>query len=123
MGWPTNYSGPQMDASLEKGRNLKVVDNGWIKLDSSIDNPIDLNSLKNPGNYSIFYWVNGPSLDEPSVRPINISIVSINEKIYQFITVGEWNFGSAISMIMAIIMMLMMMSVRKAEDRTQGRKE
>lgn len=41
----------------------------------------------------------------------------------QFITVGEWNFGSAISMIMAIIMMLMMMSVRKAEDRTQGRKE
>ena len=41
----------------------------------------------------------------------------------QFITVGEWNFGSAISMIMAIIMMLMMMAVRKAEDRTQGRKE
>ena len=41
----------------------------------------------------------------------------------QFITVGEWNFGSAISMIMAIIMMLMMMSVRKVEDRVQGRKE
>ena len=41
----------------------------------------------------------------------------------QFITVGEWNFGSAISMVMAIIMMLMMMSVRKVEDRVQGRKE
>ena len=27
----------------------------------------------------------------------------------QFITVGEWNFGSAISMIMAMIMMLLMM--------------
>lgn len=41
----------------------------------------------------------------------------------QFITVGEWNFGSAISMIMAIIMMLMMMVVRKVEDHNQGRKE
>lgn len=35
----------------------------------------------------------------------------------QFITVGEWNFGAAISMIMAIIMMLLMMVVRKAESR------
>lgn len=41
----------------------------------------------------------------------------------QFITVGEWNFGSAISMIIAIIMMLMMMAVRNIEKRNQGRKE
>lgn len=41
----------------------------------------------------------------------------------QFITVGEWNFGSAISMIMAIIMMLMMMAVRKVENHNQGGKE
>lgn len=41
----------------------------------------------------------------------------------QFITVGEWNFGSAISMIMAIIMMLLMMAVRKLETRNQGGKE
>ena len=41
----------------------------------------------------------------------------------QFITVGEWNFGSAISMIMAVIMMLLMMTVRKIEIRTQGGKE
>ena len=41
----------------------------------------------------------------------------------QFITVGEWNFGSAISMIMAIIMMLLMMAVRKIEIRNQGGKE
>lgn len=41
----------------------------------------------------------------------------------QFITVGEWNFGSAISMIMAVIMMLMMMAVRKVEIRNQGGKE
>lgn len=41
----------------------------------------------------------------------------------QFITVGEWNFGSAISMIMAMIMMLLMMLVRKIEIRNQGGKE
>ena len=41
----------------------------------------------------------------------------------QLITVGEWNFGSAISMIMAIIMMLMMMAVRKVEIHNQGGKE
>ena len=41
----------------------------------------------------------------------------------QFITVGEWNFGSAISMVMAVIMMLLMMAVRKTETRNQGGKE
>ena len=41
----------------------------------------------------------------------------------QFITVGEWNFGSAVSMIMAVIMMLLMMAVRKVEIRNQGGKE
>ena len=41
----------------------------------------------------------------------------------QFITVGEWNFGSAISMIMAVIMMLLMMAVKKTELHNQGGKE
>ena len=40
----------------------------------------------------------------------------------QFITVGEWNFGSAVSMIMAIIIMLLMMAVRKVEQHNQGGK-
>lgn len=39
----------------------------------------------------------------------------------QFITVGEWNFGSAISMIMAVLMMLLMMLVRRL-DASGGRK-
>lgn len=40
----------------------------------------------------------------------------------QFITVGEWNFGSAISMIIAVIMMVLMMCVHKAEVRNSGGK-
>ena len=39
----------------------------------------------------------------------------------QFITVGEWNFGSAISMIMAVIMMLSMYAVRQIEARNSGK--
>lgn len=39
----------------------------------------------------------------------------------QFITVGEWNFGSTISMIMAVLMMLLMMLVRRLDARG-GRK-
>ena len=41
----------------------------------------------------------------------------------QFITVGEWNFGSAMSMIMAAVMMLLMMLVRKVEIHNRGGKE
>lgn len=36
----------------------------------------------------------------------------------QFITVGQWNFGSAISMVMAVIMMLLMGVVRKVDKRS-----
>ena len=41
----------------------------------------------------------------------------------QFITVGEWNFGSAISMIMAAVMILLMMLVRKVAIHNRGGKE
>lgn len=39
----------------------------------------------------------------------------------QFITVGEWNFGSAISMIMAVIMMFSMYLVRKLDSKNEGK--
>ena len=35
----------------------------------------------------------------------------------QFITVGEWNFGSAISVIMAAVMMFLMYLVRKIDEK------
>ena len=41
----------------------------------------------------------------------------------QFITAGEWNFGSAISVIMAVIMMISMYLVRYIEKRNAGHKE
>ncbi len=41
----------------------------------------------------------------------------------QFITVGEWNFGSAIAIIMAMIMMFLMYLVRKIENKTATRED
>lgn len=41
----------------------------------------------------------------------------------QFITVGEWNFGSAIAIIMAMIMMFLMYLVRKIESKTATRED
>lgn len=41
----------------------------------------------------------------------------------QFITVGEWNFGSAISVIMAVIMMLLMYLVRRIEEKNSTAEE
>lgn len=38
----------------------------------------------------------------------------------QFITVGEWSFGSAISMIIAFIMMLCMIVIRKIDQHNVG---
>ena len=39
----------------------------------------------------------------------------------QFITVGEWNFGSAISMIMAVVMMFSIYVIRKLEERSAAK--
>ncbi len=41
----------------------------------------------------------------------------------QFITVGEWSFGSAISMIMAVIMMISMYAVRALERKNEGKRK
>lgn len=38
----------------------------------------------------------------------------------QFITVGEWSFGSAVSMIIAVIMMISIWAVRSMENRNKG---
>ena len=38
----------------------------------------------------------------------------------QFITVGEWSFGSAVSMIIAVIMMISIWAVRSIENRNSG---
>ena len=92
MGWTTNYSGPQIDETLEKGRDLKVVNNGWINLESSQSSPTYLGNLKNPGNYITFYWTDGPTLNE-TIPLLNITVVLINDVLHQFVNALGYTYS------------------------------
>ena len=92
MGWFTKYTGAQIDEALEKGQKLRVVNNGWIRLDSSAANPVDLANLKNPGNYTALYWMNGPDFGSSTISPANITITLINKDLYQFISAGQLSY-------------------------------
>ena len=86
MGYKLGYSGPEVDALLQKAYNYSVINNGWTKLDSSDSNPVDLDYLVTQGNYSLSFWSNGPTQLNTS-GPINICITkdSSNGKTYQTI--------------------------------------
>lgn len=115
MGYPTKYQGPQIDEALEKGRSLRVVNNGWIKLDSSSSSPTNLGSLKNPGNYTTSYWTDGPNLGSSVVAPLNITVTTVDGILYQFAeiagekycrsnalyedTYGEWSIDQVIGAV------------------------
>ena len=66
----TLYSGSKIDELLEAILHIKIVVNGWVKLESAEDNKIDFNELINPGNFSFLYWINGPT-DHTFVAPLN----------------------------------------------------
>lgn len=89
MGWPTKYKGPEIDAALEKGRNLRVVNNGWIRLDSSDSTPVSLGDLKNPGNYTVSFYTDQPASLTEKYNPINVIITKSNDIIYQIAKFGE----------------------------------
>lgn len=84
MLYKSLYSGPKIDELLEAIGKIKKVDNGWVKMNSSEDNPINFNDLINPGNYSFDYWVNSPDgKDYPA--PVNVVVTQENGKIRQYI--------------------------------------
>lgn len=87
MGYNIGYSGPQVDKMLQKAYTTTIVNNGWERLDSTSENPYDVNSLVTPGNYTISYWENGPDDMTSGLRngQLNISITKDNSDntIYQ----------------------------------------
>ena len=90
MGWPTKYTGEIMDSTLEKGRQMKTSNNGWIRMQSSESKPTDLNNLKNTGNYITEYWTNGPDiLVNTKIKPVNITVNDIGGTLYQFLSAFE----------------------------------
>ena len=93
MGYPTKHQGPDIDVAIEKGRSLRVVNNGWIRLESSTNAPINLSVLKNPGNYIMSYWTDGPDLDSSNVKPLNITVVYVNGKLYQYANIAGMKYS------------------------------
>lgn len=95
MGYPTKYKGPEIDEALEKGRNLRVVNNGWVRLNSSTASPTALGELKSPGNYLTYFWSDGPDLGNSTATPLNITVVMIDGKYHQFVNIAGKQFRRA----------------------------
>lgn len=94
MGYTTAYTGPQIDAALLKGQNIRVVNNGWILLDSGETTPINLQDLKQSGNFTVYHWTDGPTINGvTSIAPINLTIVYLNDTLYQFADLGGYHFS------------------------------
>ena len=86
MGYRLGYSGPEVDALLQKANETAIINNGWEKLASAESTPVDLNTLVTQGNYSMNFWKNGPDQLNTS-GPINVCVTkdSSNNTTYQTI--------------------------------------
>ena len=92
MGWKTKFSKAQIAKALDNGQQTRVVNNGWIRLDSSISSPTKLGDLKTPGNYITSYWTDGPSLGEDVVSTLNIVVVVLDGDTYQYANIANKKF-------------------------------
>ena len=49
------YDGPKIDEILGYTAHIKTVQNGWIKKESTMESPVDLNKMIIPGNFKFDY--------------------------------------------------------------------
>ena len=82
MGYNAGYSMATMTQLLNKIRDLDIKNTGWMRLSSTAQEPVFLDNLLTPGNYSIAYWRQGPA-SVTSKIPINVSINKKNGIVYQ----------------------------------------
>ena len=89
----SNYSGIQLDQLYEKGLQIADRDNGWTKLSSTSEAPVNLNNLMSPGFFGVEYWSNGPSdLSQYQTAGKGMLMVA-NTKMGDDITQHVWFFG------------------------------
>ena len=86
----TLYSGSKIDELLEAILHIKIVLNGWVKLESAEDNKIDFNELINPANFSFLYWINGPT-DHTFVAPLNCIVTKEGKYLRQYVFNSGFN--------------------------------
>ena len=83
------YSGERIDEILEAIGHIKSVLNGWVKLESTKESPIDFTTLINPGNFSFDYWISGPNVNLAS--PIKAIITKEGKYIRQYVFTLGYN--------------------------------
>lgn len=87
------YDGPKIDELLVSIQKIKAVANGWIKLESSAELPINFDDLVNPGNFSFDHYTNGPS-DDSLVPPLKAIVTKENTVIRQYVFSYGFNYNA-----------------------------
>ena len=97
MAYNTKHSKEDITIALDRGQNIRITNNGWVKLLSSLSDPINLGDLKTPGNYSILFWTDGPNFGDKSITPINVTVVKVDGVITQLVNAGGKYFNRSIA--------------------------
>ena len=97
VAYNTKHSKEDITIALDKGQNIRITNNGWVKLLSSLSDPINLGDLKTPGNYSILFWTDGPNFGDKSITPINVTVVKVDGVITQLVNAGGKYFNRSIA--------------------------
>ncbi len=82
MSQRVGYSLTTVTQLLNKIKTLDIKNTGWQKIKSSSKNPVFLDNLRTPGNYSISFWRQGPQSITSKV-PINVVVSHKKNEIYQ----------------------------------------
>ena len=93
-GHVTPHEGHEIDEAILKGQLLRIVNNGFIKLESAELNPVNLNKLKSSGNYTMNYYDYGPKIAGVTrISPLNLTVTLISNELYQFARLGPYTFS------------------------------
>lgn len=93
-GHVTPHEGHEIDEAILKGQLLRIVNNGFIKLESAELNPVNLNKLKSSGNYTMNYYDYGPKIaGVRHISPLNLTVTLISNELYQFARLGPYTFS------------------------------
>ena len=97
VAYNTKHSKEDITIALDKGQTIRITNNGWVKLLSSLSDPINLGDLKTPGNYTILFWTDGPNFGDKSITPINVTVVKVDGVITQLVNAGGKYFNRSIA--------------------------
>lgn len=80
----SRFSGSQIEEAVEKALSWEPSSVGTINIPSSVDQPVDLDTLTPKGYYTIDYFLNAPP-EITNCSPISVEIGVIDDIKYQFI--------------------------------------